>query len=97
MYLFLFSLLLIFDHLLQLVVGSCVLCLQFLALDSQVTTKLLHLDKEAELSSRESDKSKQKNDIEKQVEENGSKCMQAHKMLQNTNVLYLIYSLLNLA
>lgn len=46
LYLFLFSFLLIFDHLLQLVVGSCILCLKFLALDSQVTTKLLHLDEE---------------------------------------------------
>lgn len=44
LYLLLFSLLLVFDHLLQLVIGSSVLSLQLLALDSQVTTKFFHLD-----------------------------------------------------
>ena len=51
MYLLLFSLLLVFDHLLQFVIGSSVLCLQLLALDSQVTTELLHLDEEAQVES----------------------------------------------
>lgn len=45
-YLFLFCLLLVFDHLLQLVIGSSILCLQLLALDSQVSTKLLYLDED---------------------------------------------------
>lgn len=43
-YLFLFCLLLVFDHLLQFVIGSGVLCFQLLALDPEVTAKLLHLD-----------------------------------------------------
>lgn len=51
MYLFLFCLLLVFDHLLQLVIGSSVLCLQLLALNSQVTTKLLYLDEDAQVKS----------------------------------------------
>lgn len=50
--LFLLSLLLVFHHLFQFVVGSCVLCLQFLALYSQITTKLLHLDEEQKRNSQ---------------------------------------------
>lgn len=45
MYLFLFCLLLVFDHLLQLVIGGSVLCLQLLALNPEVAAQLLHLDK----------------------------------------------------
>lgn len=47
MYLFLFCLLLVFDHLLQLVIGCSVLCFQLLALNSEIATKLLHLVKVA--------------------------------------------------
>ena len=43
-YLFLLGFLLVFDHLLQLVIGSSILCLQLLTLDSQITTEFLHLN-----------------------------------------------------
>lgn len=42
--LFLLSFLLVFDHLLQLVIGCSILCLQLLTLDSQITAKLLDLN-----------------------------------------------------
>lgn len=45
LYLFLFCFLLVFDHLLQLVIGSSVLCFQLLALNSEVPAKLFHLVK----------------------------------------------------
>lgn len=47
MYLFLFCLLLVFDHLLQLVIGCSVLCFQLLALNSEIAPKLFHLVKVA--------------------------------------------------
>lgn len=50
MYLFLFCFLLVFDHLLQLVIGSSILSFQLLALYSKVTAKLLYLYEESQHS-----------------------------------------------